>query len=629
LAIARELKDQLGETNDLENIGITEEELGHYDDALIVADQAKSLDRQLLAPEDLWRDLFTAAFAESHLDRRDAALADYDAALDQIESLRAGLAQTERTSFFSNKLFVYDEYIAYLRDLNARYPGQGYDRKALEIFERKAGRAALEQIGASAAQHFAGVPVGVIAQETAVEAASSAAQTNDTKLLALANPNQTALASAKATLSSAQAAQTAYEAQIKANYPQYYALRHPQPIDATTLQQALEPGQVIVIYDLLKQNSVAWVVTRDRFQFVTLPSSQEIDVAVAAARAHIGTIEASGTRPHTPEEIAAFDRDSYKLYQTLLPDSVAQVLAGAKSLIVVPSGSLYQMPFAALVARDPAVDPAHPHYLIEDLPISYVSSASLFAAVAHSYADHHVAPHKLLAFANPTFPQAATTPQPQVQTILALAPRGVAAGTFKLLPNTQIEAEQVATALGEPPDIVISHDDATRQRVLDMNANKSLATYRYVLFATHAVLPDQIKGESQPSIVLAHPELGNGFLTMADVFGLSLDADFVMLSACETGVVTDPSGDGISGLTRAFLYAGTPAVSVTLWQVDDLAGPQLTPTFFAGMQAGKTPAQALRDAQLAMIHSDDLTESHPFEWAPFVIFGDGDLANAR
>jgi CHAT domain-containing protein len=176
---------------------------------------------------------------------------------------------------------------------------------------------------------------------------------------------------------------------------------------------------------------------------------------------------------------------------------------------------------------------------------------------------------------------------------------------------------------------VFSGEAATLARLMDMNDHKTLAAYRYILFATHAVLPDQIKGLSQPAIVLAHPELGDGFLKMSDVFGLSLDADVVMLSACDTGVVSDPSGDGISGLTRAFLYAGTPAVTVTLWQVDDPAGPQLTPLFFAAMKAGETPARAMQSAQLVMIRSGDLTESHPFEWAPFVIFGDGDFAGKR
>jgi CHAT domain-containing protein len=125
--------------------------------------------------------------------------------------------------------------------------------------------------------------------------------------------------------------------------------------------------------------------------------------------------------------------------------------------------------------------------------------------------------------------------------------------------------------------------------------------------------------------VLAHPERGDGLLTMADVFGLSLDADFVALSACNTGVAaTDSGGEGISGLTRAFLFAGTPAISVTLWEVYDEAAPQITPAFFAGMHVGSmSSAEALRRAKLALLQSPEARFRHPYSWGPSVIFGDG------
>ena len=181
-------------------------------------------------------------------------------------------------------------------------------------------------------------------------------------------------------------------------------------------------------------------------------------------------------------------------------------------------------------------------------------------------------------------------------------------------------------ALGAPGSSLVDGDDATRQRLLDLNARDQLKTYQYLLFATHAVLPSEIQGLTQPAIVLAHPERGDGLLTMADVFGLSLDADFVTLSACNTGVETGATdGEGVSGLTRAFLYAGSPAISVTLWEVDDAAAPRITPAFFAGMHAGKvTAAEALRRAKLAMLAAPEARFRHPYAWAPSVIFGDGD-----
>jgi CHAT domain-containing protein len=598
----------------LGNIAVEDVALGQYAPALAAARLAAGFGAHDEGMQ--WDNSRILALAESKLNHIDSALAHYKAAVQDIEQLRAGLDTGERAAFFSDKLFVYDEYIAYLLELNRRFPNKGYGEKALEIFERKAGRATLEQIGASAAQHFKGVLPTVIEREMALEAALSAARTTYESLLAAAKPDPKALAQAKAALTQAQAEQAADQAHIKAASPEYYALRHPQPIDLRTLQARLARGQVILVYDLLKDGSVAWVVTRDRFLLVNLPGSETINTAVAAVRARIGAIQASRIRPHTPSSIAAFDDDSHRLYQALIPGPIAQMLVGASSLVVVPSGSLFEMPFEALVTGD-AEDAAHPHYLIADLPISYASSASLFAAVDHAYVNHVPAPQPFFAMADPAFPQPASG-----------GPEA-AAGTFNRLTYTLTEADDVRMKLDAPVGSVFSGEAATLARLMDMNDHKTLAAYRYILFATHAVLPDQIKGLSQPAIVLAHPELGDGFLKMSDVFGLSLDADVVMLSACDTGVVSDPSGDGISGLTRAFLYAGTPAVTVTLWQVDDPAGPQLTPLFFAAMKAGETPARAMQSAQLVMIRSGDLTESHPFEWAPFVIFGDGDFAGKR
>jgi len=265
-------------------------------------------------------------------------------------------------------------------------------------------------------------------------------------------------------------------------------------------------------------------------------------------------------------------------------------------------------------------------------------SASLLAVVRSSYAQPTAGRNPLLAFANPAF--GTTSPgserglpsygQLQLAAVRSVVrgnePSAVSDALFPPLPGTQTEADAVRSALEAPSESLIVGDAATRERLLSLNKMNRLKAYQYLLFATHAVLPSEIKGLTQPAIVLAHPERGDGLLTMADVFGLSLDADFVMLSACDTGVQTaDSSGEGISGFTRAFLYAGTPAISVTLWEVDDAAAPQITPPFFAGMHAGKlTPAESLRQAKLAMLTSPEARFRHPYAWAPGVIFGDGD-----
>jgi len=655
LAMQRAIGNPLGEAENLIDIGVVEEARGRDREALASARAAQTINASLQDPEVAWHALRSAALAESHLDQRAAALADYDAALAQIESLRTALTQTERSGFFSNKGSIYDEYIAYLLDLDHRFPGQGYDRKALEIFERKSARAVLEQIGQSAAQHFRGVPRDVVAGENAATADVARAQSLVSKLLATSGADPVAIASAQQDLTNAKARLTAIETAIAAQYPAYFALRHPQPLTALCAQagcssiaafqqSVLRPGELVLIYDTLETHGALWVIDRDRVQLFPIAGRRDIDSAVARVGAHVAgmlTLLSRGSAAKLERgadgDLPAFAADSYALYRLLVPDAAAAAIAQARSLIVVPSGSLYGLAFETLVTTDPASVP-RPHYLIEDLPVSYMPSASLLSVVRESYGVPSAGRSPLLAFANPTFGTAPDEARPP-STVAALqlaAARSAFRGdsgaaplgdtVFPSLPGTQTEADAVRTALGAAPASLVTGEAATRQRVLDLSDDKQLANYRYVLFATHAVLPSEVQGLTQPAIVLAHPERGDGLLTMGDVFGLSLDADFVTLSACSTGVASsDASGESISGLTRAFLYAGTPAISVTLWEVDDAAAPQITPPFFAAMHAGQlSAAEALRRAKLAMLASPQARFRHPYAWGPSVIFGDGD-----
>jgi CHAT domain-containing protein len=352
----------------------------------------------------------------------------------------------------------------------------------------------------------------------------------------------------------------------------------------------------------------------------------DIDHAIRSRR--ILTDRASALAP----QVAS---DAFALYTWLVPPAARASVDAATNLLIVPTGPLYQLAFEALVTQDPSTG-AEPHFLIEDRAVSYLSSASLLAVLRAAEAARRAPPYPVLAFANPAYaePEPATaddgpSPLAKLQTnVLAsyFGPRGF----FPDLPGSESEAKAVVAALDAPADSrpLFEGEDASRERVLQLQAADCakapcLRDYRYLLFATHAVLPDQVEGLVQPSLVLAHPERGEGFLTMADVLGLSLDADVVSLSACNTGRGTVSHGDGVRGLTQAFMYAGTPVVSVTLWELSDLAASQLTPAFYEGLRAGKSPAEALRDAKLQLLHGDDAILRFPYFWASTVIFGDG------
>lgn len=130
-------------------------------------------------------------------------------------------------------------------------------------------------------------------------------------------------------------------------------------------------------------------------------------------------------------------------------------------------------------------------------------------------------------------------------------------------------------------------------------------------------------------LVLSDPDPAtglDGFLTMSDIFGLNLNADLVTLSACNTGFFDEQKGEGIMGLSRAFMYAGTPAVNVTLWSVETMSAKEINVGLFRNISQGRSLSEALRNTKLKMLRGDYGEKwRQPFYWAPMVIFGDGQI----
>jgi CHAT domain-containing protein len=627
----RSCGDEEGEGYAYQNIAYVEARFGDTSQAEGARESGFAglrIARELNLADLRWKSTFVIAQSDTKLPlRRDEAVAQFEATLDAIEELRTGLPTgAERETFLLSKMFAYDAFIAYLRDLYVGSSSSAFAAKALAVLERKNARVLLEQIGWSSAHRFSSVPPAIVDAEDDADLAVEAQRNSLEKLSTDPTRNEGAIANAEERLRQNTQRLEALERSIERSYPEYFTLRHPQPVDVGSLQRTvLSRSDVVLVYDLLPDQSVLWVISKTRLQLFTLPSEATLELAIQRVRTHIATIQseiASGALNSEIEEsetndIAGFASDAYALWKALVPDAARPLIEEAGRLIIVPSGELYQVPWEALVTKPPVAD-ATPQYLVEQHAISYVSSVSLLSVVRAVNQNRARATEPLLAFARPQYgPSAAKDPTLEYDAV-----RSALNGVFGDLPGTQAEAAAVRDALHAPASSVFLGEKASKSTLFGLNATGALRRYRYVLFATHAVLPDASEGISQPALVLAHPDR-DGLLTMSDVFQLSLNADFVSLSACNTGVGLRRVDEGIGGLTRAFLFAGTPAVSVTLWNVDDSAAPTLSGAFFKNMREGAAPDEALRQAKLAMIHSPNPRLRHPFAWAPSVIFGDG------
>jgi CHAT domain-containing protein len=206
---------------------------------------------------------------------------------------------------------------------------------------------------------------------------------------------------------------------------------------------------------------------------------------------------------------------------------------------------------------------------------------------------------------------------------------------FTPLPDTADELCEVGRRLGVPESEILLGAGATETRLKELSEQGRLADYAILHFATHGALTGQVQGSAEPGLILTPPEKGtggpqtlardDGFLTASEIATLKLDADWVILSACNTAGAQSENAEALSGMARAFFYAGARALLVSHWEVGSEAAVKLTTRAFAELKANPRlgRAEALRLSMRELIEHGALAKAHPSQWAPFVVVGEG------
>ena len=552
LAIDLEIGDRPGEGTDLLNIGVVYWELGQYQEASSAFQKSLHIHEILGSLDRLWLAQRGLASVEVHLKQSESAISHYEQALETIETLRAGLIEKEqKLSFMRNKLYVYDELIDLLQDIHQTEPDRAYDRKALETFERKQGRVFLEEMGQSGARLFAGIPESFLQDELDLELQweHTSKQLADERAKFITEQNKELIQTLEQRKKTLESEQEALQARIEIEYPDYYALRYPKPAALTDLQQnILQPGELLLIYGVMQEQTVLWIVGKGDFSLVPLNVSekelqQEVEAFRKAPNGIITAIE-SGQRLAAirlaEETLNDMAQQGYALYQRLIPETVRPLIVQAHTLYIIPTGPLYGLPFEALVTQAPEEEGC-PHYLVQDASISYLSSVSLLKILRDAQTRRkQTVKYPLLAFANPEYPAQCpsidnTMIAARTEAYLTLTGKTSCFRQKDELPDTDPFVKRLAETLAvADQDALQLGSKASRTTVLRFHEQQRLDDYRYLVFAAHAVAPDEVDPIRQPALILAHPETED-YLTMADVFGLQCNADLIALSACNTG----------------------------------------------------------------------------------------------
>jgi CHAT domain-containing protein len=405
---------------------------------------------------------------------------------------------------------------------------------------------------------------------------------------------------------------------LKREFPAYADLQSPEPASVAAIAKLLAPGEALVSMMVSDQGTIVFLLRDGRVKAHAVALSRNaLDTVVRELRTGVDFSRGE----------VDFDLDlSHKLYRALLQPLEAD-LAGIKHLILAPAGAMLALPPALLVTEPPAPKRyADAAWLVRKFAVSLVPSIEGFRAL-RAAARAKPAPQAFIGFGAPSFGGKPGDLSARLELGVTCRDKGESVARLlrllEPLPETATELNAMARALKAPTSSVILGDAASEARV---RAAK-LEDYRVIAFATHGLLPSDLPCEIEPALALTPPSQAtddnNGLLDASEIAKLKLNADFVILSACNTAAPDGRlGGESLSGLTRAFFYAGARSLYAASFPVPSEQTTQLTAGIFGELAADPklTRAEAARRAQLKLLAQRDI--AHPVFWSGFVLIGD-------
>lgn len=597
-----------------------------------------------------------------------AARAHSEAVIKRLENRRARIPEQELRVFYAASIRDrYELHANILMRLHERAAASGqpsgeYLAAAFLTSERARARGLLETLVEARANIRQGVEPALLAEERSLQDQLNAIETRRLKLLS-SRGQEKRLAALENEIEALQRQLQNVQAQIRARSPKYAALTQPVPLSLAEVQRLLDDDTILLEFLLGQDRSFLWVVTSSSANGHVLPPRAEIETH---ARRMYELMTAPGqTAPGESSEPALatgtveYQEVAATLSSMLLGPAAGQL--GKKRLLIVSDGVLEYLPLAALpppmvggrwpVARAQAtavtgrsspnnrsrVTEYRP--LVLDHEIVNLPSASVLGVLRDEMVGRKPAPKALAVLADPVFrnddSRVVASRAAHGKTLLASSPRTIR----PLRPGPDIERSARDAGLSDFVRLRFSRQEADlitafvpekdRLRALDFAASRAttqssqLGQYRILHFATHGLLNSKHPELSGLvlSLVNEQGQPQDGFLRFHEIYNLKLNADLVVLSACQTALGKEVRGEGLIGLTRGFMYAGAPRVVASLWRVDDRATAELMKRFYQVMlKDGLRPAAALRAAQVALLREKRWAAPH--YWAAFTLQGE-------
>ena len=648
------VSDRQGEATTLNHLGRAFDLWGESQKAFNYYDKALPIWRAVGDRNGEVAALYGMARSESRRDDLLRASQRTESAVAIINTLRTKVKSRDlRASYFASLQDIYKLHIDLLMRLHRRQPAAGFDVAALKTYEQARARSLIDLLAEASADIRQGVDPALLARERSLRQMLNAEAERQMRLFG-GQHTEEAAAAVRRKIEDLLTQLTAIEAELKAKSPRYTALTQPAPLGLAEIQSAVTDDETLLLeYSLGEERSYLWAVTATSFSSYELPPRVTIEAAarrcydlLTARNLFVKFETADEKRERVRQADAEYPNAAAALSEMLLGPVAAQL--GRKRLLIVPDGALEYLPFAALaIPRETTVSgpsearrlrPGATSFvpLMVEHEVTSIPSASTLAVLRQELHERAPAEKVVAVFADPVFDKAdervtgvssrntgghhGALAAGSAQQISAPDVKDLETQALPRLPYTRQEAEAIlalAPATGRKAALGFEANRATAM-------SDDLIKYRIIHFATHSFLDS------------THPELSsialsmldrqgrpqNGYLRAHEIFNLRLGSELVVLSGCRTGLGKEVKGEGLYGMTRGFMYAGSKRVLVSLWDVQDQATARLMTDFYRGLLGPKRPhtAAALRAAQIAIWREGRWKA--PYYWAGFVLQGE-------
>ena len=556
--------------------------------------------------ESIFHTQYAKATVCAKLGKTQEAFYLYEKSLDKLEALR------EQTPLEKMK-------ISFLKDFYGEYEGitlfmlkNKYYSRGFNYAELMKSRAFLDQLSEGIVKLDKGIKPGLLKKRddyvSKLSAKSKqiaeAAGKNDEKKLAELKDERRKIESEFEDLL----------IKIRLENPLYASVQYPQPVSLKELQEkVLKKGELMLHYFTTEERTYVFLVSKKKFKVFPLNiTSKETH---KLANRYILSVKGKNK-----EKLSEYGE---KLYQSLFKP-LEPLLKGKKEIIIVPDGELAKIPFESFVME--MDESGNPVYLLEKYNIKYIQSASVLS-IMRKYYKRTSQTQNFIGFGDPVYdyenfkkglPEQGST-NPEKGDEIKDIHRGKydrEGGIFDRLEGSGREVQTIAGLFQDQGQKAVIH---LRANATEENAKSpDLKGFDYIHFSCHGVL-----GDGFQSLVLSQVPGAkeDGYLTLNEIMNCDYNAKLVVLSACQTGTGKVERGEGVTGLTRAVMYAGTPGVVASLWNVSDIGTKELMVRFYQNiLEKGMSKEDALREAKLSLLKSGKY--SSPYYWSPFVMYGE-------